>query len=138
MGLTAFDARETSLDNVFGCNGNGDVCARIQFTTSLAGDYFLRARPVDNNRAGTYSIRVLPRYDQGLTRGTDGEPNDALALAEPIRVGRTSALTRTIAPRTATFVTVAGDQDYYRFSGVPGTTYVAEIFNVAIGLEQWA
>ena len=133
MGVTAFDSAKNNLKFTTGCNGTGNVCARIEFTAGLTDTYFLRASGPSNN-SGTYSIRVLPRYDEGLTHAADGEPNDLQALAEPISPGSAGALTRAIAPRTPTFVTVNGDQDYYRFTGVAGKTYVAEIFNVSSSL----
>jgi hypothetical protein len=98
----------------------------------LTGAYYLRVRPDTSTKSGTYSIRVLPRYDQGLVRAADGEPDDMIALAAPIGVG--GSLARSIAPRSPSFVTVAADQDVYRFAGVAGRTYVAEVYNVSSSL----
>lgn len=131
VGLTAYNAAGTVLQSTSYCNAGGDVCARIQFTTSSAGSFFLRAKAYSSDRTGTYRIRVLPRYDQGLTRAASGEPNDAQALAEPISVGTAGTLTRVIYPRTAAYKTITAEQDYYRFTGTAGGTYVAEILNVA-------
>ena len=132
--LYGYDAGHTELKSTYYCNGTGNVCDRIEFTTSLAGDYFLRVSGANNTKSGTYSIRVLQKYDEGLSRGADGEPNDTRALAEPITVGTAQALTRPISPRSSTYVTNDGDRDYFHFTGIAGHTYTAEVFNVAAGL----
>jgi hypothetical protein len=134
MSLNAYDADGNGIGSTYRCNGSGNVCDRIQFTASSNGEYFLQALAVSGSVSGTYAIRVLPRYGQGLTQGRDGEPDDALALAEPIKVGVSNALDRTLYPRSAKYYTVAGDQDFYRFTGVAGDTYVAEVYDVASGI----
>ena len=52
---------------------------------SLPGTYWFGVYTYNASRSGSYSVRVLPRYDQGLTWDTLGEPNGRLALAESIR-----------------------------------------------------
>jgi hypothetical protein len=137
MYLIAYNSSGTEIVRDSVCsNGSGNVCARLQFTVSLAGQYFLRTLPADSTGSGTYSIRVLPRYDQGATWDAALEPDDVSALAPPISVGRGGTLNRTIEPRDPTFVTVGADEDFVRFVGTPNTTYVAEVFNVSASLGR--
>ena len=112
------------------CNGTGNVCARIEFTAPMTGDNYLQTHAASPTATGNYRIRVMKAYDHNLVQDTNGEPDDTLALAEPLTVGTAGAITRPIALRTPTFVTVTGDQDTYRFSVVAGTRYVAEILDV--------
>jgi hypothetical protein len=59
MSLYGYNSSSTVLASTPSCNGSGNVCARIQFTTSLAGTYFLRARATSTTTSGSYTIRVL-------------------------------------------------------------------------------
>lgn len=134
MYLHAYNAAGTTLTYTNGCNGSGNVCARLQLKPSIGGTYFLRVKPYRGEKSGTYAIRVLPRYDQGLTRGASGEPDDALALAAPLAVGTSGAPTRAIYPLGENYHTVGPDQDHYRFTAVAGRTYTAELYDVASDL----
>ena len=53
-------------------------------------------------------------------------PDDTSATALPVTVGLTGISDRAISP--------AGDVDHYRFSGVAGRTYVAEVCSVSASL----
>jgi len=117
-------------------NGTGNVCGRVQVEVSVAGTYFVQVLPSSPTASGTYSVRVLPRYDQGLTWDTASEPDDVLALAPAINVGRAGAVNRVIYPRGSAFTTVAADTDVVRFDAPDAGTYVAEVFNVASGLGR--
>ena len=80
---------------------------------------------------GSYKVRVLPKFDEGLVQGAQGEPDDVLSLAQPISVGTGGALTRTFAVRDSRYTTESSDQDFFRFSATAGRTYVAEVLNVS-------
>jgi hypothetical protein len=82
---------------------------------------------------GTYSLRVLPRYDQpgaAWDASKDQEPNDVLEIANALSVGLGNAVTRQITDNPG-LISGDDDQDYYRFSGQAGQTFVIETFNVA-------
>ncbi len=81
---------------------------------------------------GPYSLRVLPRYDQGGTwnASNDSEPNDTPELANTITIGLGGAVTRQLFDHSS-FVTGDSDQDYYRFEAAANRTYVIETFNIA-------
>ncbi len=135
--LYAYDSSGTQVASDTYCyNGTGNTCSRIRLNVSVAGEYFIQVRPYSSTASGTYTIRVLPRYDQGLTQDAASEPNDVGALATQISVGRERALTRTIHPRDSSFFTLRADQDYYRFTAAAGRTYVVEIFQVSTSLGR--
>lgn len=119
------------------CNGGGNVCNRATVDVPISGTYYFLIIADSGSVVGTYSTRVLPRYDQGLTQDASGEPNDVIALARQIGVGRQSAQSHTIYPRDPSFVTRYPDQDTFRFSAMAGRTYTVEVFNVSnsIGYE---
>jgi hypothetical protein len=136
MTLYGYNSAGSTLDYTSSCNGSGNVCARIQFTAGLDGDHYLRLKSYYTADTGSYSVRVLPSYDAGLARGTDGEPDDALALAEPIAVGMGGALKRTVAARNPAYSTNSSDQDYFHFTGKAGHTYVLEAYDVSMSLRE--
>jgi len=127
---------ELGVSSSCGTASTGNVCARVQVTVSIAGTYFLRLSGYSSLASGTYRVRVLPRYDQGLTWDSAGEPNDVLALAPEIGVGRTEAITRRIYPRNPDYYTVRAEEDYYRFVAQSAGTFVVEAFNVASDLGR--
>lgn len=123
--LTPFDGNGNELAEA------GDECSiyrcgRTQFDTTAAGNHFVRVT-TNNPQPGNYRIRVLPRYDQGLAHGSDGEPNDVQALAEPLSVGRSGALDRTLFHWGLIFGGLGGDHDTYRFTATAGLRYHATV-----------
>ncbi len=134
-GIWLYNSSESLLANDrFGDNGTGNADARITFTFTQSGTYFILAQDSDHNAvwSGNYSLRVLPKYDEpgaGWDSENDNEPNDALALAYEIQTGYTQSQEHTIAVYP-NIVTNTGDHDYYRFEVEADTTYVMETFNV--------
>jgi hypothetical protein len=132
-GLWLYNASGGEIDHDgSGVDGTGNANARIVFTFVNAGTFYIKvARRNFSSWAGTYSLRVLPRYGQGATwdASNDYEPNDVPELANALSVGPAGAQTHQIFDH-ANFVTSDGDQDYYRFDAVAGRTYVIQTFNV--------
>ncbi len=111
--------------------GTGNVNARVTFTPTAAGTYFIRVVRAYGPWTGSYSLRVLPRYDQpgaAWNASNDYEPNDTIDLANELRVGPAGAQTHSIFAH-ANFVTGDSDQDYYRFNAVAGRPYIIQTFN---------
>ena len=109
-------------------NGSGNVSARAEFDVSLAGTYFIRVSPDYSSQSGTYRVRVLPQSGHGLTWGSDGEPNDTMALAQPQPLG--TFRTATIAARNPSFNTQTSDRDYYSISTTAGRRYTVTTSNL--------
>jgi hypothetical protein len=131
--LTVFDSSGRQLGRDSYCyGGSGNVCNRVQFDVSIAGTYYLQVKAANTNASGTYGVRVLPDYQHGAN-WVYGEDNDTPALAYPITLG--FAQTRTIYALPSRFVTVAGDVDYYRFTGSAGHRYVADVRNVSASID---
>ncbi len=113
--------------------GTGNANARIVYTFSTTGTYFILVRACNYcGWTGTYSLRILPQYDEpgaewDLTN--DHEPNDVRALANEMQVGLTNSQTHQLFSH-ANYVTNASDHDFYRFEAVAGRTYVIETYNI--------
>ncbi|KPL91953.1 PPC domain-containing protein [Herpetosiphon geysericola] len=133
-GLWLYNSSGTLIANdQGGNNGTGNVNARIVFTFVTAGTYFIKVGPdYFINWSGTYSLRVLPKYDQaGAAWNTtnDYEPNDVFAIANTITPGYPNAVTRQIFDNS-NYVSADGDQDIYRFTVAANQTFVIETFDV--------
>ncbi|GAB4577799.1 MAG: hypothetical protein Fur0022_05310 [Anaerolineales bacterium] len=119
-------------DDRYGQNGTGNANARIVYTFSTTGTYFILVRDDWSvNWTGTYSIRILPKYDEGGTwdPANDNEPNDVKELANEIEVGLSNAQTHELFNH-ANYVTNDSDYDWYWFTATAGHTYVIETYNI--------
>ncbi|MFC7491392.1 hypothetical protein, partial [Knoellia alttitudinis] len=85
-------------------------------------------------RSGTYKIRVLPSYSQGLTWDALGEPNGSIALSEQITVGTTSGRSRAIDPVPSSVAAASDDKDFYRFEASQAGTYTIDVYDVAAAM----
>ncbi|NJK82392.1 MAG: hypothetical protein HC914_22130 [Chloroflexaceae bacterium] len=131
-GLWLYNESETEIaDDEFGNDGTGNVNARIVFSPTSDGTYFIRVRRASfQTWTGTYSLRVLPRFDEpGVDRAPSGEPNDVIPLANAIDLGATGAQTQEISANRDR-VSNSADRDFYRFDAVAGREYVIETFAV--------
>lgn len=133
-GVWLYNEQETELANdKFGNNGTGETNARLVFTFSTAGTYFIKVKDSEfNTWAGTYSLRVLPKYDEagaGWDSTKDYEPNDVLELAYLLELGPDQAQTQQIF-NDSNLVSPGSDHDYYRFTATAGQSYVFETFDV--------
>ena len=118
-------------DDRYGQYGTGNVNARIIYTFSTTGTYFVLVR--DDwaiNWQGTFSVRVLPKYNEGGTwdPANDDEPNAVLPLAFALEVGAENAQTHQLF-NYANYVTNGPDYDFYHFYAQPGT-YLVQTFGV--------
>jgi len=141
-GLWLYDAGGNLLDNdQWGEFGTGGANARIQYTFVNSGNYYILVKDRTNlNWLGTYSLRILPKYNEtgaGWDAANDQEPNDALVLATAIQVGLGQAQTHQLAPHTS-YVTNDSDHDYYRFTAEEGRTYVIETFGIQATANNYA
>jgi hypothetical protein len=119
----------------YGSNGTGHADARVVHTFLAAGTYYIRVRRADfESWWGTYSLRVLPKYDEpgaGWDVSNDDEPNDEWQLANSLSVGRENTQAHQIHALNAYYVTHAADRDWYHFNAKADVEYVIETFNVA-------
>ncbi len=133
-GLWLYDSSGSEITNDrFGTNGTGNVNTRITYTFSTGGTYFILVKDAEYTTwTGTYSLRILPKYDEpgaAWDAGNDNEPNDVRVLANEIGVGLSNAQTHQLFD-DSNYVTNNSDYDYYRFTAVAGRTYVIETYNV--------
>ncbi|MFW5475146.1 hypothetical protein ACOCJ5_17695 [Knoellia sp. CPCC 206450] len=117
-----------------GGNGRSNVLRTVE--VSLSGTYWFSVSTWESSRSGTYKVRVLPSYSQGLTWDTLGEPNGKLSLAESITVGSTTGRTRAIDPVPATVAKYEDDVDFYRFEAPAAGTYTIDIYDVASAMGR--
>lgn len=134
-GIWLRNASGTALtDDRHANNGTGTASARIVFTFVNAGIYYITVDTAEfGSWTGTYSLRVLPKYNQpgaGWDPAADYEPNDTKEIANAMTIGLGGAVTRQLADHTS-FATADSDNDYYVFTATAGRTYVIEIYNVA-------
>ncbi|MEM8529488.1 MAG: PPC domain-containing protein [Chloroflexota bacterium] len=133
-GLYLFDSnREELRSDERGNNGTGDANARIVQTFTRAGSYYIRVSSARfENWSGSYSLRVLPKYDEpgaGWDAENDFEPNNTRQIANEITPSLSGAVTRRLFNHNS-FVTNYADVDYYRFEAEAGYNYVIETFNI--------
>ncbi len=133
-GLWLYDSTQALITHdQYGDNGTGSANARIQYTFLTGGTYYILVKDAQYYTwTGTYSLRILPRYDEpGAEWDTtnDNEPNDVRALANQIEVGLSNAQTHQLF-NNSNYVTNGSDYDYYWFTAVAGRTYVIETFNI--------
>ncbi len=126
----------------YGSYGTGNANARIVYTFSTSGTYFILVKDRYNYAwLGSYSLRILPKYGEPGAEwdaGNDNEPNDVRELANEIEVGLSNAETHQLFDHT-NYVTNGSDYDWYRFTAVAGRTYVIETYNIqGVGSGQSA
>lgn len=137
IGLIAYDPTGTELGRSCEPNdfatGSGNVHNILQLTPGLAGTYFIKVIPNDEVLNGSYSLRVLPQYDQtGASWDTKFEPNNVPHNAYLLAPGQT--LVTDIETRLANYATNFVDRDWYRFEATAGEAYVIETLNVNTAL----
>ncbi len=137
LGLLIYDP---SVMKIAGeCNARhwtgGNMHHRVEFTTSVSGVFYIKVKANNGSASGYYSLRVLPYHDDpGAVWDAALEPNNGSANAYLLEIGYTHALTTDIEVRNSIYSTYTSDEDWYRFEGEAGSTYVVELFNAAVGL----
>lgn len=114
-----------------GADGDGSVAKRMVMNVSITGTYHVRVSGNFSTQRGTYRVRVLPQYDQGLTWMSNGEPDGHLLLAPAVGTGRTNAVSRAIEPGRSGILQVRADVDWIRFTAPRAGTYTIEVFDAA-------
>ncbi|MCA9975693.1 MAG: PPC domain-containing protein, partial [Anaerolineales bacterium] len=133
-GIYLYDSSQTEITHDrTGVNGTGNANARIVYTFATGGTYYIRVKDdYYYNWTGTYSLRILPKYDEpgaAWNPANDNEPNDVRALANEIQVGLSNAQTHQLF-NNSNYVNNGSDFDYYWFTAEAGRTYVIETYNV--------
>jgi hypothetical protein len=134
-GLWLYDSSGTLItDDAYGQYGTGNANARIVYTFSTSGTYFILVKDCyyPCNWTGTYSLRILPKYDEPGAEWdgeNDDEPNDVMPLANAIAVGAENAQSHQLFNHSI-YVTNAADQDFYWFHAEAGQSYVIETFGI--------
>lgn len=137
--LTLYDPLMNQIADEW-ANGYGNVHSWSAKTAGQTGWYYLRIKPDSATVAGSYHLRVLPKYNEpGATWDADLESNNNWRIAYPINLGVENALPTSILPRDPSYLTNRADTDYFHFPVVQGGVYLVEILNVADTLmdENW-
>jgi hypothetical protein len=135
--LTLYDSLMNEIANEV-ANGNGNVHSSITMTAGHNGWYYIRVMPDSDIVAGSYRVRVLPRYDQiGAAWDSSLESNDHWTLSYPMNLGVENPLPTSIMPRDPSYLTNRADTDYFHFPVVQGGVYLVEILNVADTLKDY-
>ena len=137
IGIRIYDdtgtAIATSCEPNDYATGSGNVHNIVQFTPGLAGTYFIKVIPNENNRYGSYQLRVLPPHDDPLASwDSNYEPNNKAVNTYLLRPG--DALNTTIESRSSTYSTNFVDRDWYRLEAEAGESYTIETVNVSSSL----
>lgn len=140
IGLRLYDVTGTEVTSSCEPNdtsaGSGNVHNIIQFTPGLSGTYFIKVIPNQNDRYGSYQLRVLPQHDQSSASwDVKHEPNNRLVNAAKIQLGYQNAIQATIEERIDNYSTNSVDTDWYRFEAESNETYVIELFNADVNFN---
>ncbi len=126
------DSGSEIVNDRYGNNGTGNANARIVHTFSTTGTYYILVKDdASYNWTGTYSLRILPKYDEpgAAWNQSTYEPNDELVLANTLLVGPEHGQSRQLFDHS-NYVTADSDYDYYRFTAVAGETYLIQTYGI--------
>ena len=130
--LALFDSNGTSqIDYDYG-SGTGNIEARILWQAPQSGDFFILVRAESSSQSGGYSLRVLPKYDEGAGWDATWEPNDDWITATPISLNQTQ--NRNIYERS-NYRTNNAEADYFWFHAEAGYQYTINLQSVAATLR---
>ncbi len=105
----------------WGPNGSGNVYQRASVRVTVAQTIYVAVRPYHAEHSGSYTVRVLPDYSNGLVHDASGEPNDTMSLSQEVTVGLPMSWTiQALDPR---YRTGSADQDWFRWTAQAGKTY---------------
>jgi hypothetical protein len=130
--LALFDTNGTTqIDYDYG-SGTGNSEARIVWQAPQTGEFFIRVRAESSSQSGEYSIRVLPKYDEGATWDNNWEPDDEWVTATPIILNQTQS--RSLYERS-NYRTNNAETDYFWFTAQAGYQYTVNLLSVASTLR---
>jgi cell division septation protein DedD len=117
-------------------NSAGNVHHYVELTAATTGNFSILVKPNDGAASGSYSLRVLPRYDEPEATWDAGsfEPNNSVWNSYLIAVGTEHAIQSQIEARTTGLSTYWAEQDWYRFAATANQAYIAELFDVDASL----
>lgn len=132
-----YDTAENEIQRRCSPNGTGNVHSSFTFTAGLTSTYKLRVAAHADSVLGTYSLRILPKFDEPAAAwsSTSFEPNNAINNAYPLQVGMSNALNSQIEGRNSQFSNVYADVDSYRIVAQAGESFSVEFFDVANNLS---
>ncbi|QSZ43156.1 hypothetical protein GJV85_13350 (plasmid) [Sulfurimonas aquatica] len=107
------------MDLSYGLDGEGKWDRRV-FEVTTPGSYFLRLYRV-KSKAASYSFRVVPSVDNGLTQDSNDEPNDEIHLAKEISLSSSD----TMISNSISTTDILDSNDWYKFtSDISGSVSV--------------
>ena len=130
--MSLFDIDGTSeIETDYG-DGKGNSDAQIVWQAPQTGIFYVKVMPYYATQEGTYSIRVLPKYDEGATWDEEWESDDTWVRSSPILLNQTQS--RSIYQR-GNYLTNNADYDYFWFAAQGGYEYTVDLLYVASTLE---
>jgi plastocyanin len=126
--LALYDVNGTSqLDyNYDSAKGNGD--ARIVWQAPQTAVFYIQVRAESSSQEGSYSLRVLPKYDEGASWDANWEPDDIWVTASPVILNQTQ--NRNLYQR-GNYTTHYADYDTFWFTAQAGYEYTVDLQSVA-------
>lgn len=113
-------------------SGTGNGEARIIWQPPQTGIFHIRVRADSSTQEGTYSLRVLPKYDEGASWDANGEPDDEWVSAYPIIMNQ--PLSRSLYQR-GSYKTNNPDYDMFWFAAQAGYRYTINLSSIAATLS---
>jgi len=139
MALFAFDTTtNTPVARQCLLGGSGNVLTTLSFKATSTGTYTLLVYGHVPTEAGTYSLRVLPKYGEAGASwdATTFEPNNSEPNAYPLTPTQTRGITAVFEPRDSLYFTQSGDNDWYTFQAKATETYTVEVTDIGGNLGQ--
>ena len=126
--LTLYDVNGTTWldDDYYG--GTGNARSRILWQAPQTAVFYLRVVAQGSSQEGLYSLRVLPKYDEGASWDANGEPDDVWVTASPIVLNQAQG--RSLYQR-GVYNTNSADQDTFWFAAQAGYEYTIDLSSVA-------
>jgi hypothetical protein len=126
--ITLVDSNGSSQITYDYGSGTGNCEARIVWQAPITGDFFVRVRSESQLQSGGYSIRILPKYDEGASWDSQWEPDDEWIAATPIILNQTQD--RNLYER-GNYKTNNPDRDHLWFYAQAGYQYTVSLLSVS-------
>jgi len=117
----------TQIDYTYS-NGTGNTLSRIVWQAPQTEVFYIQVRAASSSQEGLYSLRVLPKYDEGASWDANWEPDDKWVTASPIILNQTQS--RNLYQR-GNYTTQCADYDTFWFTAQAGYEYTVNLQSVA-------